>query len=384
MHNEWWAIYLFTVSRAMERICPRCGRTSSEVEFVGNLCKDCYVEMYGVARLPNRISYVFCRYCGRYKYQGGWNEPSGSVEETLREYIEMIVLRKGRPSRDVEEFWVEGVRFDRDFVGAGIYRAIIDVAGRSGSVILREAKIVEVKVDMAVCPDCTNRITKRGYNAIIQVRSNSGRLSKELRSRVEGFLAEELSWVLKSTIIGTEDHREGFDLLIADPSSARMIASKLRHAFLGRTVETWKLVGRKQDGSRKGRLTILVRIPDIEAGDLIEINGRPYMYLASTGRGSALLVDLRSGREITTRPDFLWESGFKRYDASSNTRVFMLIGKGRNKLIFLDEDAGYETVEAPLSKSRIMVEKLEQGARYKVIIVGDRFYVVDRVDEPLD
>jgi len=365
----------------MDRICPRCGRSSSEVEFIGSLCSDCYVEVHGIARLPRRIGFVFCQYCGRYKYQGGWNEPSGSVEETLRDYIELVIARKGRPTRDIEEFWVEGVELERPFTGPGIYRAYVTIAGRSGDVIVREKRVVEVKVDAGVCPDCTNRLTKRGYNAIIQIRSSEGRLSESLRRRVEDFISEELSGVLRGSIIGTEEHREGFDLLISDPSVARMIASKIRQAFMGKTVETWKLVGRKQDGKRKGRLTILVRLPDIDVGDVIEVKGRLYYMLAKSGSGAPILVDLATGREFTAKPDFLWEEGFRHHDTGPETRTLMLLSRSPRKVIFLDEDAGYDVREVPADRVRVLVEDFEPGKKYRVMEVGGRFYVVEETGE---
>ena len=360
----------------VERVCPRCGRSSSEVPFIGHLCRDCYVEVYGVARLPRKVHFVYCQYCGRYKYQGGWNEPSGTVEETLRDYIEMVLAKKGRPTQGIEEFWIEKVELLTPFHGPGIYKARVVVAGRSGDVEAREEKLVEVKVDVGVCPMCTNRITKRGYNAIIQVRSSEGRLSEPLRRRVDRFLSEELSGLLRESVIGTEEHKEGFDILVSDPSSARMIASKLRAAFMGRTSETWKLVGRKPDGSRKGRLTILVRLPDIEEGDVIDIGGKPYLLLAVAQRGGPLLLDLSTGRETTMRPDRLWAAGFRRHPEGPETRKLMLIDYGYRSVVFMDPDRGYETIDIPRDRVHVFVEDLEPGRIYKVMLVAGRAYIL--------
>ena len=358
------------------RICPRCGRSEGEVPFIGGLCKDCYVEVHGVARIPGQINFLFCQYCGRYKYQGGWNEPSGTVEETIRDYIEMVIARKGRPTEGIEEFWVEDVSLERPYTGPGIYRALVTIAGRSGDVVVSERKIVKVKVDVGVCPMCTNRITKRGYNAIIQVRSADGRLSRGLRRRVDRFLEEQLSTVLRSSIIGVEERKEGFDILVNEPSVARMIAAKLRAEFMGKTVETWKLVGRKPDGSRKGRLTILVRLPDIDFGDVIDVGGEKYLYIAKSARGAPLMLNLSTGREVTIRPEVLWKSGFRKENMGPDTRRLMLLSMDRRAVLFMDVDRGYETLEFPRNRVRVMVENFEPGRTYRVIVVGSRAYVV--------
>ncbi|MCE4628501.1 MAG: hypothetical protein F7C34_05090 [Desulfurococcales archaeon] len=367
----------------MARVCPRCGRSSNETAFIGSLCKDCYVEVHGVAKIPSKVHFVVCKYCGKYKYQGGWNEPSGTVDETLRDYIELVIARKGRSTRDIEEFWVESIDLDRSVTGPGIYKARVVVAGRSGETIVREERIVEAKVDVGVCPDCTNRITKRGYNAIVQIRSSEGRLGKSLRRRVEEFIAEELSGVLRGSIIGTEEHREGFDILISDPSSARMIASKIRHAFMGRTVETWKLVGRRQDGKRKGRLTILVRIPDIDVGDFIEVGDRVYYYLAKSRSGGPVLVDLESGRELTVKPEFLWDRGFKKYNPEAEARRLHLLSRSKKKIMFLDSENGYEVVEFPSERVRVLTDRFEQGKTYRVLVVGGNAYVLGEESVPI-
>ena len=358
------------------KICPRCGRSEGEAPFIGGLCKDCYVEVHGVAKIPGQIQFLFCQYCGRYKYQGGWNEPSGTVEETIRDYVEMVIARKGRPTQDIEEFWVEDIRLERPYTGPGIYRVLVTIAGRSGDVIVSERRLVNVKVDVGVCPMCTNRITKRGYNAIIQVRSSDGRLSKGLRRRIDKFLEEQLSTVLRSSIIGIEERREGFDILVNEPSTARMIAAKLRSEFMGKTVETWKLVGRKSDGSRKGRLTILVRLPDIGFGDIIDIGGEKYLYLARSPRGAPLMLNLSTGREVTMRPDVLWRSGFRKEDGRPEARRLMLLSVDRAAILFMDVDRGYETIEFPRSRVRIMVEGFEPGKTYRVIVIGGRAYVL--------
>lgn len=367
----------------MSRICPRCGRSSDETTFIGSLCKDCYVEVYGVAKIPSKVHFVVCKYCGKYRYQGGWNEPSGTVDETLRDYIELVIARKGRPTRDIDEFWVESISLERPVTGPGIYKARVVIAGRSGETIVREERIIDAKVDVGVCPECANRITKRGYNAIVQIRSSSGRLEKDLRHRVEEFIAEELSGVLRNTIIGREEHREGFDILISDPSSARMIASKIRQAFMGRTIETWKLVGRRQDGKRKGRLTILVRIPDVDVGDFIRVGDRIYYYLAKSRSGGPVLVDLESGREFAAKPDFLWEQGFEKYNPRADARRLLLLSKSKKKIVFLDSENGYEVVEFPHARVKVFTDRFERGKTYRVLIIRGNAYVFEEEGVPI-
>ncbi|MCE4629469.1 MAG: hypothetical protein F7C82_04245 [Desulfurococcales archaeon] len=364
------------------RICPRCGRSESEVEFIGPFCRDCYIQVYGVATLPKQVDFVYCQYCGRYKYQGGWNEPTGTIEETLIDYLTFYLTRKLRPTEHLDEAWISEIRLDKEFVGPAIYNAFVKINGRRGDVEVIEEKIVTVKVNAAVCPVCTRRITKRGYNAILQIRSSEGKLSENLRERVNVFLSENLSGRLAESIIGFEEHKEGFDILIEDPSIARMIAAKLKSNFMAKTIETFKLVGRNPDGTRKGRLTISVRIPEISPGEIIMIDGKPYLFLAVSRGNNLLLVDLETGREEHMSIDVLWQKGFQPYPGGVDLKRYMLISRDKNTTMFLDAESGYRNViEVPTSTVKVYVDRFIEGREYKVFLASNMIYVVEEIIE---
>ncbi|MEB3806360.1 MAG: hypothetical protein GSR73_02455 [Desulfurococcales archaeon] len=349
---------------------------------MGPLCRECYVEVYGVGSLPGQVDFVYCKYCGRFKYQGGWNEPTGGFEDTITDYLAMVLTKKLRASEHLEEVWIEDIRFERPFNGPGIYTVLVRLAGQAGGVEVREDKAVLVKVNAAVCPYCARRITKRGYNAVLQIRSSSGKLNEDLRRRIDEFLQDELSPRLQDSIIGVEEYREGFDILIDDPSIARMIASKIRSNFMAKIIETFKLVGRNPDGTRKGRLTISVRIPDIKHGDVVLIDNRPYIFLTVSTGGNALLVDLNSGREVHMSVDSLWQKGFQQYPGGPMMKRYMLLSRGGPTTVFLDAESNYsKVIEVPSEVVRVYTGDFHEGGEYKVFLAGNRIYVVKRVDD---
>ncbi|MEB3851905.1 MAG: hypothetical protein LRS49_04930 [Desulfurococcales archaeon] len=365
----------------MARVCPVCGRSSSEVPFVGGLCRDCYIREVGVARLPGRIHFVYCQYCGAYRYQGGWNRGLDTVEDTLVEYAHMVLSRRLRPTRDVEEAWVEDVRLERPFHGPGIYRLLVTVAGRSREGVgLTQELVVEAKVDAAVCPACTARITERGYEAIVQVRGSGGRLSDRLRGEVLDFIGG-LDGRLREAIIKIDEVREGVDLYVLDHTSARMIAGKLRAAFMGRTIDTYKLVGRRPDGKRRGRLTISVRIPDIEPGQVLLVGGREALYLGRSRRGG-LFVDMRSGTHFELDAETLWERGFRPHPGGAPERRVMLLSRSGGTYVFLDADTGYQRVlEYPGEYVHVYTGRLVEGGLYRAFLAGRRLYIIGTVEE---
>jgi nonsense-mediated mRNA decay protein 3 len=357
----------------LARRCPRCGR--EDVDFVGPLCRDCYREVYGLARLPGRVDYVYCGVCGSYKLQGGWNQPTGGPEESLHEYLTLLLTQKIRPTEHVEEAWVEGVELLQPFHGTGLHQVKVKVGARASGSTIYDEVVIEVNAKPGVCPLCTAKATARGYEAIVQVRSSEGRLSPELKRSIESFL-RRLDKRLSDAVVKVEERKEGIDLFVYDHASARMIASKIRSAFMGKSVETYKLIGRKPDGSRKGRLTVAVRIPDIQPGELVEVGGRPTLYLARA-RGGGLFVDLKTGREVLISADELWERGFRKLGEPAEVRRVMLLSRNGPTTVFLDSELGYtRVIEFSSRDVRVYVDDFREGNEYLAYMAGRRIYII--------
>ncbi|MEB3779640.1 MAG: hypothetical protein GSR85_05340 [Desulfurococcales archaeon] len=358
------------------RICPRCGREVEET--IGGLCPECYVDVYRVASIPGRAEFIYCKYCGSYKVQGSWTQPLGSIEETLNTYLFTYYTKRLRPTTHIDEAWIEDIIVPGNITGPGTYRVRVSIKGRSGGLILKEDATSIVKVSLAVCPTCTNRITKRGYEAVIQVRGSKGRLTSNMRSRVDEILLG-LDERMKESIVSLEEQKEGIDILVQDAATARLIAAKLKTSLMARVTETYKLAGRRSDGRRIGKLTLAVRIPDLNPGDVLSIRGTPHIYLGQA-RSGALVVDMESGEEKVVSSDELW-SGVRDHVVVDERRL-LLISSTRDNVVFLDADRGYRRVlEYPSSLVKVLVGDFKEGREFKAYIHGSRVYVVKEVTE---
>ncbi len=356
------------------RICPRCGREAGRT--IGGLCPDCYVEVHGVGSLPEKAVFLYCKYCGSYKAQGRWNQPLGSLEETLREYLFTYYTRKLKPSPHIDEAWIERVEGPAGIGGPGVYKVKVLVGGRTGGITLEQEILSTLKVDVGVCPTCINRVTKRGYDAIIQIRSSKGKLTDKMREKIEGVILE-LDSRVRDSIISVEDVREGIDILVQDAASAKLIAARLKVKLLARVTETYKLVGRRSDGKRKGRLTLAVRVPELNPGDVVSVRGIPHIYLGQ-GRSGVLVVDMESGVERIISGDELWSGLMDR--VSVDEKRLLLISSTKNSIVFLDAGTGYRDVfEVSPSLVKVLVGDFTEGREFKAYIHGSRVYVVEEV-----
>jgi nonsense-mediated mRNA decay protein 3 len=369
--------------RRSKLVCPSCGREVGKEASVAGLCPDCYVERYGVARLPGAVKYVFCVECGSYRYQGGWNEGLGDPEETMKEYLRITLTSKLKPSEGVDEAWVEDVELSRPFEGPGVYEAYVDVRGlaRQGKVELRDRAVVRVEAQASVCPVCSSRLTGRGYEAEIKVRGARGPLSEEARRQVERIIRSVAERGVGRYVVKLEEEDGGINVYLADQQAARMLASKLKAALAGEVIESFKLVGRKPSGKRKGRLTISVRVPDFKPGDVIMVEGKPHLFLSLT-RSGILAVDLRSGREVTIKiggKGGVSVKDVELYQGGPEMRRYMLLSRDGPTTVFLDADKDYQdVVEVPSDRVKVYVSEFKPGETYIVFRVANKIYVIKR------
>ncbi len=207
----------------MSIICPRCGKTSNEKEFIDAFCVDCHhVDII----MPKDIVFETCKRCEKIKFRGSWQ---GVSEKEFNNYI----IRKCRG----------------DFFNAEYNR-------KEGSItffikrlnkILRINKWIDVTFNKNLCPDCS-KMSGGYYEAIIQLRGNEQRIAK-----LASILAREL---VKTTFISKVDEKkEGTDIYIGSNVAALEIVKQLGYTYgISR-----KLFGLKE-GKRTYRTTYVIRL----------------------------------------------------------------------------------------------------------------------------
>lgn len=204
-------------------ICPKCGKTSDNVQFIGPFCIMC-----SPIRIvsPAEFSIDVCSKCGKMRLAREWV----AITEAL---LQKLFARKCRG---------DFIKVDLDPSGTATF--FIEKEGNIFSV-QRHFKFIQ---DKRICPQCT----KKGSNyfeAIIQLRGRPERIS-----RYEALLTESLKG--KGTFINkTEDLKEGKDLYVGSTKAVL----ELCHELGLRTLITRKLHGVKE-GKRIYRTTFLLRL----------------------------------------------------------------------------------------------------------------------------
>ncbi|MEB3845637.1 MAG: hypothetical protein GSR83_01145 [Desulfurococcales archaeon] len=359
-------------------ICPVCGRKKSDdLPFIGNLCRDCFLEKYGLAHVPDFIHITICNSCGAYRIGKQWiySNPT-SLEEAVYEAVYTALLSKIKPVTGIRFVSIKDLKSSAPINTYGEYEFKVLIEGESmEGVVAQKEYIVKVRVSAGLCPKCIRR--KVGYHeALVQIRGIGGKLSERDRDIVLDYL-DTFPLKLKEQIVDIIDKREGLDLLVTDATSARIIASKISGKFLGKKIETYSLSGRRNDGRRLGHLTISLRIASVKNGDILNVDGEP-SYVADITGTRIRLVNLETGKESSLNADQFWSHRITEYTPTDKTRRVMLASKDRSNVIFLDVESGYaNTIEYPPERVvNLTNRELREGDEYIVYLTGKAIYII--------
>ncbi len=204
-------------------ICPKCGKTSDQIQFIGPFCIHCSPIRI---ECPREFSIEVCGKCGKMRLARDWVP----ITEAL---LSKLFAKKCR-----------GHFTKVEFDPAGTATFFIDKEGN----IFQLQRHFEFIQNKTICSECSKKGS--GYfEAIIQLRGRPERIAK-----YEKLLSEALKE--KGTFINkTEELKEGRDLYIG---STKAVLS-LFHELGLHTVISRKLHGVKQ-GKRIYRTTFLLRL----------------------------------------------------------------------------------------------------------------------------
>ncbi len=203
-------------------ICPKCGRTKKEVEFIEAFCVECYP--FNI-KLPGKITIEFCKRCSRMRLKGEWMPYS-------RKKLETYIASKARGDFDSVEYDSEKKEL------------VFTVKKDGASVEIRKPFEFEKKI--IICPDCS-KIAGGYFESVIQLRGNEKKVAKYAR-----ILSEMLK--KKTFITKTEEKHGGVDIFAGN---TRVVLEAVAELGL-RAKITRTLVGVKE-GKRFHRATFSIR-----------------------------------------------------------------------------------------------------------------------------
>ena len=345
-------------------MCIRCGR-DTPVLVDGRLCPSCYLDLYGLGKLPRKLVITICPRCGSYRFQGRWYPPPG--DGGLEDVVALVAQASFKPAEYVEYYRVEGVEVDYENE-----RAVLEVTGKLRGIQgeHRVTYTVALELKKQLCQACFQRAAGTP-TAIVQIRGYDGRLSEEDRIVVEG-MVQSMPGVAES-IISIEELREGIDYKMLDANVARHLAAKMRSNLAAMIKESHKVVGRRSDGKRVSRLTLSVRLPFFREGSLVDYKGS-LAVVERIANGYVHIRRLGTRRQHRLTVEEAWKK-LKKPDIEEHPVIVAAIEPGWIHIQYLDGEYSYE--ELPRSKVRIE-GRVEVGAEARLLYHNNTYYLLPK------
>ncbi|HIP57609.1 MAG TPA: hypothetical protein EYH02_06075 [Ignisphaera aggregans] len=266
------------------RFCIRCGKVEDENNvLINNLCPNCYIEIYGIARLDKPLRIIHCPRCYSIKIGDKWLRPN--TQEELYSLIQAAIAESLQPATSEITF------IDLTLKSVELYSPTLELeitASISNKVVVKHRLPVSVSWHKQLCPSCFKRAGK-GYDAVVQLRYIN--YDSEIE-RFKNWLVE----MFAEDIVEIDEHKNGYDIKVSNQFVARKIVNFIRRKWsCVKIIESYGDQRRRRDGRRYGRLYISVRILNFKPGDYIVLGGKAYI-VDSVDEHSLTIIDSNGNR----------------------------------------------------------------------------------------
>ncbi len=227
----------------LERFCPSCGSTKGP--FVKGFCINCFERKKELVSIPAELKIDFCRNCAMIRLHGKWVNQDESL---LKKSVESFV--KISPCFEKSVITVELEPEDQDQTIAHV-----TVNGLVDGQMIVEKRDVLLKPNYSSCERCS-KISGHYHEAIIQGRGNPPSSAiEEFRNFFERYLEKDSF----SVIVGIEEKKQGFDLLVGSKRAAKHAVEFVSSRYGAEVKTSSKLIGEDKSGKKKYRFTFSVR-----------------------------------------------------------------------------------------------------------------------------
>lgn len=338
--------------------CVKCGRDCEES--LDGLCIDCWLDGRKLTSLPHHVDLRVCTNCGEYEFGDRWlrREKIVAVQDAAADALAVI--------RDAVPVSVSTQAVEQDpHVYSVTVRTTCDVMGYEAE---DEATTI-VRIKNTVCRRCSRQLGSY-YEAILQIRTGSGRLSEEDREEtlamVENSVARQAATNRSLFITKMELVTGGVDVYLSSMSLGKSLARELADFYCAETKESPKLVGQTTDGQDMYRITYLVRLPEYHVGDVVLFQGHHCKLTRVNGNGGRLM-DLMDFRERAVRRADMFD--IRVYEKAEDLREATVVSRSGSEIQVLHPD-NYSTVDLRVP------EDADIGDSARVVVIDDVLYYV--------
>lgn len=290
----------------MTHSCPKCGKDQTKTQpFVKGFCAQCYFEQHPLIVLRRPPEAKVCPRCNAYYTSGRWIH-QGSVSDA--DHVYNMVCDILDPLFDPSEPATFEVKLaDAQGIPLSKTKKVdVDVTATIQTLNYREKQQLTLPLTPVLCGQCKQ--TAGGYfEATIQIRTASGKLSAAQGNQIAEFITDRLNdQDLPKSTVKFAEKRGGFDIKCISGRFCRSLAKNLATHFGLLLKVSSKVAGRTRNGKTLTRETYALRFPPFEIRDVIEYMQQPFM-ITGLRNGRYTLTNLKSGQKQNLSPKELAE-----------------------------------------------------------------------------
>jgi nonsense-mediated mRNA decay protein 3 len=355
----------------MPRICPKCGKeTASAEEFSKGFCIQCYFAEHPLITLRQPPTITICPKCDAYWSGGRWNEIGSKALDEHVYYLACDVLDTLlNPSQPAS---VEIQLLDEPESPISRMKKIrVEVTAEAKEQSHKETESLTIPITPILCERC-KRSAGGYFEATLQIRAASGKLSRNQEEQVISFLTErQLALELPPNAMKLSQSRGGIDIKFLSSRIGKKLAKDLANELGLILSSSSKVTGRTRDGKTQTRETYAVRFPPFKVGDVIEQREKIY-FIANLRKGRYHLTDLATGHHRSFSPeDFVEGNGQLLND---HVFEFQVISE-TNEFYQLMRQEDYSIFDLPKPEKAISI-----GSILQVLLWKERLYLIPKTE----
>ncbi|MHA1911523.1 MAG: NMD3-related protein [Candidatus Kariarchaeaceae archaeon] len=315
--------------------CAVCG--AQDVEVQDGFCSNCYGKEQALGvKIPERIKIFYCRECLSVQSSMGWTSAAD-----FDEFIWLIKVAAQEFQKLPEDFRLEiqEEQFHKtqetvEIISSITYPIQVQLVRgyESDYGYYSKEEEVQFRLQKTMCKNCLIRKTS-AFSSSIQVRADSRSITNEEIEFVDNKVNEyfgNLPKISTSFVVERTEKENGVDYLLSQKNDADMIVKEIRKYTGGKIKRSKSLVGQERDGKKIFRLTILLRLPEIQIGDIIIYEGHIYTVIFFQ-QGFWRFRNLKNGEIVRITEKERLERKVQSVLDKIRTSKFMLVSKDQDQ-----------------------------------------------------
>ncbi len=352
--------------------CPKCGKTPEETgAFFEGFCPICYFQQHPLISLKHAAKVKVCPRCEAYWSGGQWVARGDS---TIGEHLHNMACDLIDPLLIPAQPATFEVRIldDVEQSIAKSKKMRIEITAKAENSTYTETKNIIIPISAALCETCKR--TAGGYfEAVLQVRSSTGKLAQEQEATIVDFLDNHLTNLeAQPGTIKLSHPRGGIDIKCISSRLGQSLAKLLASRFGLLLGVSGKIVGRARDGRTQTRLSFILRFPPFKVGDVLAHENHVYL-IEGIHNGNYILIDLESGNKRTYNPKEL--SVFEGKSLNDEVQEYQVISKS-SEFFQLMSLPNYTIYYIPIPSF-----PLEVGTTIRAILWKNRLHLIPHLEQ---